>query len=83
MFDEAGKSITMTEQLAEKLSLSWCRRSSQTDIKSGNLPVIDTPQKVEAEPRFYKIDVIGTEVSFSFSIRYVTGFDEVFQVFNS
>ncbi|KAM9337171.1 structural maintenance of chromosomes flexible hinge domain-containing protein 1 [Symphorus nematophorus] len=67
LFDEAGREVPLTAEIASKIKVNWTAEVNQEDLVQGLLPDIQVPTQVQEE-RFYQVSYQDQSVSFSFTI---------------
>uniref|UniRef100_A0A7N8X1F2 Structural maintenance of chromosomes flexible hinge domain containing 1 n=1 Tax=Mastacembelus armatus TaxID=205130 RepID=A0A7N8X1F2_9TELE len=67
LFDEAGREIRLTPEIASMIKVTWAEDGNLKDLVQGKLPNIQVPTKVQ-DARFCKVLYEGQSVSVSFTI---------------
>ncbi|XP_037311851.2 structural maintenance of chromosomes flexible hinge domain-containing protein 1 [Pungitius pungitius] len=67
LFDEAGRPVPPTAQIARGIKVNWTRDVNDEDLARGKLPVLTVPTQVQPA-LFYQVSYKDQSVSVSFNI---------------
>uniref|UniRef100_A0AAQ4REA0 Structural maintenance of chromosomes flexible hinge domain containing 1 n=1 Tax=Gasterosteus aculeatus aculeatus TaxID=481459 RepID=A0AAQ4REA0_GASAC len=67
LYDEAGRLVPPTEEIACRIKVNWTGDVNVTDLALGKLPVLQVPTQVQP-PIFYLVSYQDQNVSVSFNI---------------
>lgn len=68
LFDEAGREVTLTDEIASKIKVSWAKDVNLSDLHQGKLPGLQVPTQVQTV-HFCQVSYQDKSVSFSFKIE--------------
>ncbi|KAM6900563.1 structural maintenance of chromosomes flexible hinge domain-containing protein 1 [Xenentodon cancila] len=67
LYDESGREVPLTAEVAYKIKVNWTGVVDQEDLVQGRLPDVQVPTQVQ-ELRFHQVSYQDQNVSFSFTI---------------
>uniref|UniRef100_A0A8C4HPB8 Structural maintenance of chromosomes flexible hinge domain containing 1 n=1 Tax=Dicentrarchus labrax TaxID=13489 RepID=A0A8C4HPB8_DICLA len=67
LYDEAGREVPLTTEIASKIKVNWTGDVNLEDLIQGKLPDVQVPTQVH-EVRFYQVSYQDQSVSVSFNI---------------
>ncbi|XP_034069913.1 structural maintenance of chromosomes flexible hinge domain-containing protein 1 isoform X3 [Gymnodraco acuticeps] len=68
LYDEAGRDIPLTAEIASKIKVNWTGDVNLRDLVQGKLPDLKVPHQVQEE-RFFQVSYQDQNVSVSFHIK--------------
>ncbi|KAG7523924.1 structural maintenance of chromosomes flexible hinge domain-containing protein 1 [Solea senegalensis] len=67
LYDEAGRQVLLTDEIASKIKVNWTRHVNLKDVAQGKLPVVQVSKQVQDE-QFCLVSYQEESVSVSFTI---------------
>ncbi|KAI3355352.1 hypothetical protein L3Q82_018194, partial [Scortum barcoo] len=68
LFDEAGREVPLTDEIASRIKVSWAKTVNLSDLRRGKLPGLQVPTQVQ-NVLFCQVSYQDQSVSFSFNIE--------------